>query len=482
MNDLIQVLGVDYFHRWMETRFPFQYGIASMTRLPHLFLQLKLRIKGIDVEGISSDGLPPKWFTKKPKTLFGEDLPEMLKVIEHAANSAIGLGERDSVFDLWRALYRDQDVWAKLEGVPPLLAHLGTSLVERAIIDGVCRAEGKPFGTLLRENKLGIELGQVHSELERFEVGELLPPQPLDRIAIRHTIGLGDPLMESDIAAEDRIDDGLPHSLEKSIDHYGLRYFKVKIRGDLEVDVERLKRIAGLLRDKVPGARITLDGNEQFRDIGQFREHWEVYLKEPELESLLDPDCLLFVEQPLHRDFALQDSVGAGLAEWPEAPPMIIDESDAELSSLPKALELGYRGTSHKNCKGVFKGVANRCLLQLKREQLADGGPWIMSGEDLANVGPVALLNDLAVMATLGIEHVERNGHHYFAGLSMYPECVQERVLKAHSDVYRMSENEFPTLRIDGGMLHVQSVTEAAFGCSLDEWEGLGEPGLPRGK
>ena len=34
-----------------------------------------------------------------------------------------------------------------------------------------------------------------------------------------------------------------------------------------------------------------------------------------------------------------------------------------------------------------------------------------MSGEDLANVGPVALLNDLAVMSVLGVEDVERNGH-----------------------------------------------------------------------
>ena len=31
----------------------------------------------------------------------------------------------------------------------------------------------------------------------------------------------------------------------------------------------------------------------------------------------------------------------------------------------------------------------------------------MISGEDLANVGPVALLNDLAVMAVLGIEDEE---------------------------------------------------------------------------
>ena len=59
-----------------------------------------------------------------------------------------------------------------------------------------------------------------------------------------------------------------------------------------------------------------------------------------------------------------------------------------------------------------------------------------MSGEDLANVGPVALLNDLTVMSSLGINHVERNGHHYFAGLSVYPKDLQEKICLAHPDLY----------------------------------------------
>jgi hypothetical protein len=90
---------------------------------------------------------------------------------------------------------------------------------------------------------------------------------------------------------------------------------------------------------------------------------------------------------------------------------LIIDESDAELDSLPRALALGYHGTSHKNCKGVFKGIANACLLEALRRQ-SGGDRLVMSGEDLANIGPVALLQDLAVVATLGVSSVERNGHH----------------------------------------------------------------------
>ena len=55
-----------------------------------------------------------------------------------------------------------------------------------------------------------------------------------------------------------------------------------------------------------------------------------------------------------------------------------------------------------------------------------------MSGEDLANVGPVALLNDLTVMSSLGVNHVERNGHHYFSGLSMYDKDLFNVVKKLY--------------------------------------------------
>lgn len=42
---------------------------------------------------------------------------------------------------------------------------------------------------------------------------------------------------------------------------------------------------------------------------------------------------------------------------------------------------------------------------------------YVLSAEDLRTVGLIELLQDLAVTATLGAEHVERNGHHNFRGL-----------------------------------------------------------------
>ena len=436
-----------------------------MTSLPHVFLCVEVDFSGKIVKGISSEGLPPKWFTKNPDTTFEEDLPEMITVLSTALDFSKKI-RADTIFEFWVELYEVQDRWAKEENIPPLLAHLGSSLVERALIDALCRASKKSFHEVLRKNDLGVRLGYFYDELKGSQPVDWLPDKPLNQIIARHTVGLGDPLLGSEITKKDRCQDGLPQALDEVIDEYNITHFKIKICGEIETDLPRLESIATLLKSKIEDFKFTLDGNEQFSSISEFQVHWEKLKENALLNSFLNEDNLLFVEQPLHRDFALNDDVSRDIHQWDLCPSMIIDESDGEISSLQRALDLGYRGTSHKNCKGVFKGIANACKIQFNRQ--TKDGEWIISGEDLANVGPVALLNDLSVMSSLGINHVERNGHHYFAGLSVYPKDLQEKICLAHPDLYSFGQLDFPSLIINNGLISLDSLTRSAFGCGLE--------------
>ncbi len=146
---------------------------------------------------------------------------------------------------------------------------------------------------------------------------------------------------------------------------------------------------------------------------------------------------------------------------------MIIDESDADLGSAAAAIAGGYAGTSHKNCKGIFKGIANACLIAHRR-RTDKSRAYLLSSEDLANVGPVALLQDLALVALLGITHPERNGHHYFRGLEAMPAQIREQTLALHGDLYHRHERGFPTLTIQDGTIDVRSVAAAPFGVAFD--------------
>jgi hypothetical protein len=468
----------EFFVLRTRTRFPFKYGIASMTDVPHLFLRTTVHAGTRSQCGLAAEGLPPKWFTKNPGTTFDQDLPEMIEVITHAATVAAEVARQPvSFFDLWRELNRQQHAWAATRGLAPLLAHLGVSLIERAVLDALCRLLAQPLHRAIGGNALELRLGDVYPELGDAQPRDLVPVRPLASCFIRHTVGLADALGPADIAPEERVDDGLPQDLESSIRAYGLRYFKVKLTGVADRDFPRLESILGLLEREAGGAFVvTLDGNENFHDFAAFRDYWQQAQSRASLRALWPR--VFVVEQPVHRDHALNDAAGMVLRGWPDRPPIIVDESDGAVGDVPRALDLGYAGASHKNCKGIVKGIANAAVLGQRRQR---GDAGVLTGEDLCNLGPVALLQDLAMMALLGIEHVERNGHHYYRGLSMLPADWQEATLSAHGDLYRRHEEGFPCLRIEHGRIELGSVDAAPFGVEPALDPSVFEPLEPSG-
>lgn len=465
MSAMLHILDADIHLIDLETRLPFKYGIATMTSAPHAFVRVRLEVDGKLSTGISADHLPPKWFTKVPEKPLDDEIDEMLQVIEHAVDVAQGL-QAATVFELWQELDEQQEAWARRFGFPPLLSHFGTSLVERAMIEAFARSSGRAFPQLARENALGICLDEFDPRLAGHSPGDLLPAEPRESVIARHTVGMADPLTEEEIADDERLDDGLPQSLAECIRRYGLQHFKIKVSGQVDADLERLGRVSQVIAELAPrDFAFTLDGNEQFRSLEGFQEFWQTITRQKDLQSFLGH--LMFVEQPFHRDIALDADVLGELPGWADRPPMIIDESDAGPNSVERALALGYNGTSHKNCKGVIRGIAHACLLEALRRDEPEGR-FIMSGEDLANIGPVALQQDLAVAATLGVASVERNGHHYFAGLSEFPHEVQRQVLEAHPDLFRQSESGWPTLDVRDGRLQLGSVLSAPFGVGFE--------------
>jgi len=461
MADQFTLSPFEFFVQRTRTRFPFRYGIASMTEVPHLFVRVRVVVGRESTFGLTSEGLPPKWFTKNPTTTFEQDLPEMLEVIGHAAGLAEEIAKPAmGFFGFWRELYRQQSNWVKSRSVAPLLANLGVSLIERAVLDGLCRLAGQPLHRMIATNRLDLRLGEAYAELGESTPRDLLPAKTLDSCFVRHTVGLGDALTPADIPANERIEDGLPQDVESSIHTYGLRYFKIKIFGDPARDLPRLRDLNRLLQRETGGNFfVTLDGNENFKTFGAFREFWQLASSDAELRELWRH--IIVVEQPVHRDLALADERGKTLRNWTDRPPLIIDESEGALGDLPRALTLGYTGTSYKSCKGIVKGIANACLLEYRRRR---GERAVLTGEDLCTLGPIALLQDLAMMSLFGIEHVERNGHHYYRGLSLWPEEWQRQVLDAHGDLYARHSEGFASLQIRDGRLRLDSANAAPFG------------------
>jgi hypothetical protein len=175
----------------------------------------------------------------------------------------------------------------------------------------------------------------------------------------------------------------------------------------------------------------------------------------------------MFIEQPLDRAVALEPSVKPALTALSRDKPVIIDEADGWLGAFQEAVELGYRGCSHKNCKGIYKSLQNAALVALRNARA--GRPELfLSAEDLSNVPVVALQADLASVALLGIGHVERNGHHYFRGLGHLSAAEKADALARHPDLYERRGDEV-FLRI----------TEGGLACGSLQVPGMGFAALP---
>src|SRR5690606_9892301 len=130
---------------------------------------------------------------------------------------------------------------------------------------------------------------------------------------------------------------------------YGNRYFKIKVSGDDDADLDRLERIAGVLDGTGRPYHVTLDGNEQYDDEEATARFVQKMRTRPRLERF--NASLLYLEQPIKRAAALSRPVSALAALMPT----IIDESDGDLDAFPAARALGYRGVSSKTCKGLYK-------------------------------------------------------------------------------------------------------------------------------
>lgn len=461
----------------LETRLPFHFGNVEVTEIPKVFLRVEADVDGESQVGVSMGGLIPGWFYKDPDMRLETGYRNMVAAFRSAADAAQNLDPEPTTFAFWRSLYERQREWADGTDHPPLLWSYGVSLVEQALLDAVCRAKDVSFASAVRENLLGIDLAAVYDELAPYEPSDLLPAEPRWSTAVRHTVGLDDPLTDEDVAGE-RPDDGLPLTLAEYVREDGVTYFKIKLAADRETDAARLAQIDNVLADLgVEEYRCTMDANEGYGSAEEFRRQWRALQSDPDCTDLFDH--LAYVEQPLPRDEALTPETRDVFTSWEDAPPIIIDESDARIDSAGAALSHGYAGTSHKNCKGVFKGVINACLVA-HRNRNDDDREYVISAEDLTTVGPIELLQDFAVTATVGSDHVERNGHHYFRGLDAFPDEIQRAVLTAHGDLYQRHEDDFATLQIVEGTLDLSTTVDAPFGVAplldtrqftpLEEW------------
>jgi hypothetical protein len=464
----IRVEEVQLFERDVVFRMPFRFGVVTLEAAPQAFARVRIRTAaGKDAWGAAAETMAPKWFDKNVELTNEENFEQLRQALRTARTLYLEQRDLAAPFTLHARTHDEQVRRCAEAGLNALIAQYGPALIDRAVIDAACRGTGLSFYAAMQANLCAIAPDELAPDLAGFDADAFLAGlAPADHIHARHTVGLVDPLTAADIAPGKRVGDGLPETLEEVIDTYGHRYFKLKVGGDLAADLERLATIAAVIDARCGSYSVTLDGNEQYRDLEGICELWEAIAEHPRLARL--HRSVLFIEQPIVRSQALERDVRALAARRP----VIIDESDSAYDVFVRAKTLGYAGISSKTCKGVYRSLLNamRCAAWTGG---AEAQSYFMSGEDLTTQAGLSVQQDLALVALLGLGHVERNGHHYVHGMTGVPQAEQDDFLQHHGDLYR-EHNGVTCLRIEDGQLAIASLGREGFASvALPRWDDM---------
>jgi len=448
-----KVREIELYERPVVLRLPFRFGVVTLTHSPQAFARARIEFgDGASAWGAAAEMMAPKWFDKNLQLSNEDNFDQLRDVLRMARAAYLGDGSSATAFGHFARNYDSHRAAAQAKGYNPLLANYGPALLDRAVLDALCRSRGVSFYGAMQSNLPGI--GGERPEFADFDFARFLKrQQPEADIEARHTVGMLDAITAADLTH--RVDDGLPETLEEVVQTYGHRFFKLKVGGNVAADVARLEAIAAVLDWRKAHYYVSLDGNEQYEDAQGLAELIAAIRSRPALRRLWH--SVLFIEQPIARKLALDiDLRTAGVER-----PVIIDESDGELGSFVRARERGYAGVSSKTCKGIYKSILNaaRCLAWSDEEGDAN---YFMSAEDLTTQAGLSVQQDLALVNLLGIRHVERNGHHYVNGMAAQAQAEQDAFLAAHPDVYERSHGAV-RLKIREGRIALGSLACAGY-------------------
>ncbi len=439
-------------------RLPFRFGVITVTEGRQAVVRVRIRDEaGREGWGVAAETLAAKWFDKDPALSDADNEHQLRRSLELAGEVSLAAGP-NTAFGHFADTYAAHAAACGREALGPLVASFGRALVDRAALDALLKLRGMSFFAGMRANIGGMAPHAVVPDLAGFDFPALLARlKPAKRIHARHTVGLLDPITVADQVP--RVADGLPETLEEVAATYGHRFWKLKVMGDVEQDLDRLCRIAAVI-DGMEKFHVTLDGNEQYADAEGAAALWRAMRAEPRLHRLCD--AVRYIEQPVRRARALE----TGMAALGRAPPVIIDESDGPLDAFVQAKALGYTGVSSKSCKGVWRSLLNRARCEAWNAE-SEEVDYFMSGEDLTTLPGVCVQQDLALVALLGLTHVERNAHHFVDGFAGRPKAEAVRFLEAHPGLYADTPRG-PRLAIRGGVLDLGSLEVPGLGATAE--------------
>ncbi|MDP1883081.1 MAG: hypothetical protein Q8K88_09400, partial [Bradyrhizobium sp.] len=324
MPPRIAVRDISLFERPVPFAKPFRFGSVVINASAQAFVRAEIEVEGKGRSiGASAELMASKWFDKRAHLSPPQTVDELRRSLSIARELYLANSGFATAFATHAAVIAAQVEACAKEDIPPLAAGFGPAEIDKAILDALLRALGSDFFTGMAQNIAGID-ARLSPDLGDHDISKFLGGRKrLERVAIRHTVGMDDQVEGKGGVAD-------------ISENAGARYFKLKLNGDPEADAARLIRIGAELATLPRDYSVTLDANEQYADLTALG----ALVDRLDRDSALKPIAarLLYIEQPMPRESFRQSPLGRLSRR-----DIIIDEADDSYDAFPAARALGYR-------------------------------------------------------------------------------------------------------------------------------------------
>src|SRR5688572_5447349 len=279
----IRILEVTHEFEDFKYRAPYQFGGRTVSDVTLLNVHCRVRTGGgAEAWGFGSMPLGNAWAF--PGVPYDVSLGAMRTLADELRKLTADCDESGHPVDLARVLdpaYMSAAAALSRARNLPAIPELCTLVVGSPFDAALHDAYGKAFGlssyatysSKFMSRDLSHDLGAAFKGeyLDRF-----VPAKPRPSMPVFHSVGASDPLEAPDV--KQRLEDGLPNTLEEWIQRDGLIRFKIKLNGgNMPADLDRVIRTDRIVRRALPARGVSdwkylLDFNEGCPNVAYLLE------------------------------------------------------------------------------------------------------------------------------------------------------------------------------------------------------------------
>ena len=380
---------IELYERPVRLRLPFRFGVVTLTECPQAFVRARIELAdGRSAVGRRGRADGAEVVRQEPRAEQRGQLRAAARRAAHGARRPTSpMRRRTPPSATSRATTTRTRPRAPRAGCNPLLASYGPALIDRALLDALCRALGVSFYAAVRGNLVG--LGARHAQFAGFDwdalPGTLCAGRDASTRATRSAWSTRSPRPTCTI----RSTMACPRRWRRWWPATAIATSSSRSAGDIDADLARLTAIAAVLDRSAADYFVSLDGNEQYRRrCAASPNCWRAHPRRARAGAPAGArPC-----SSSSRSRASARSTST-CARSPPSKPVIIDESDGELDTfvrgtrarLPRRLEQDLQGplqvaAQRRALRRVERGAARHALLHVRRRPHDAGRPGGAAG------------------------------------------------------------------------------------------------------